>query len=148
MKTNCRESDGWLDHDGCDGSKCQCYCHEKEPKPLCVYCTTPVDMELPGCFYEKLYNVYFHGSCHDKADDNSLNMKNARISQRPLLKTLNVKTFWAEDVIEACKKIGVNPELLTVATALAYEERWKRDSKGGEGSVDWLRKLLKREGGL
>lgn len=57
----------------------------------------------------------------------------------------DVKTFWAADVIEAFKHVRPFHQIEDeeVATFLkeiqtAYDNRWERDPKGGEGAVQWL----------
>jgi mRNA-degrading endonuclease HigB of HigAB toxin-antitoxin module len=68
------------------------------------------------------------------------------------LKTVfEVKTFWHEDVIAAWLATANHadvdkPEKLReflLAIQTEYDNRWKADSKGGNGAVEWLKNLLK-----
>jgi hypothetical protein len=65
---------------------------------------------------------------------------------------LQVKTLWKEDVIVAWLATSNHsdkdkPEKLfefLTAIEVCYDLRWKRDPKGGEGSVEWLQNLLNK----
>jgi hypothetical protein len=54
-----------------------------------------------------------------------------------------LKTFWAQDVIETLRRKTGSESILPFLELLdsVYKARWKRDPISGEGAVEWARAM-------